>query len=68
MCGGQMTPKVGAVFCQIHRKMIRVRNVPYNECSSCREVYFNLYDDFSSVAVKAYKLGSSDIEYFPPQQ
>jgi YgiT-type zinc finger domain-containing protein len=63
ICGAEMVYKEGTITRNIKGKEIHVHNVPHFECPDCGERAFDLNIRLSSLVVKAYKDGISDIIY-----
>lgn len=62
-CGGRMTHQHGTVVRVIRGKEIRIHQAPFYQCSKCGEIEFDLSSRISSIAVKAYRDGTTDIIY-----
>lgn len=63
MCGGVMNYKVEDVSRRIRDQVIKVRNVPYHQCSTCFTIEYDINTHLSTIAVNAFKRGESEVDY-----
>lgn len=62
-CGSTMLFKKGTLTRTVRSREIRIHKAPYYECVGCGEIEYDLSDNITTVFVKAYCDGVSEVDY-----
>ncbi len=61
MCGGVMVSQVDTLIEVVNGREIRIHNVPFYECTLCKEREYDLDTRVATIAVEAFRRGLTDV-------